>query len=197
MGFLFVASSRNGSASAPQRMLEPEAWAEQSVPLLANPREVVQDLANRHLPAPGTAVLGVLGFGGRLEASASFTALASRSDGWERRNALLHHLRRIIPHDLRLRSPVRTGILMVCRRGTREWIPEDGAWMWGLRDACTLHGLRCGAFVTLSEDGWQVLGERRSGRRPHAGSWEERPAPDAWSGGPAGMRDVPRRHAAR
>lgn len=38
--------------------------------------------------------------------------------------------------------------------------------MWGLRDACTLHGLRCGAYITLTHGGWQVLGEGRGGRRP-------------------------------
>ncbi len=36
----------------------------------------------------------------------------------------------------------------------------------GLRDACTLHGLRCGAYITLTGGGWQVLGEGRGGRRP-------------------------------
>ena len=25
--------------------------------------------------------------------------------------------------------------------------------MWGLRDACTLHGLRCGAYITLTREG--------------------------------------------
>jgi hypothetical protein len=40
--------------------------------------------------------------------------------------------------------------------------------MWGLRDACTLHGLRCGAYITLTGGGWQVLGEGRGGRRPYA-----------------------------
>jgi hypothetical protein len=38
--------------------------------------------------------------------------------------------------------------------------------MWGLRDACTLHGLRCGAYITLTRGGWQVLGEGRGGRQP-------------------------------
>jgi hypothetical protein len=197
MAFVFGAGASTGPGSAAQRVLDPDAWADHPVALLANPRELVKDLAARHLPGPGTAVVGVLGVGGRLEASASFTALASHGDGWERRNALLHHLRRIVPHDLRLRAPVRTGVLMVCRRGSAGWTPADGAWMWGLRDACTLHGLRCGAYVTLSEDGWHVIGEGRSGRTPHAGSWEQRPAPAAWAGGAAGLPEAPWRHAAR
>ncbi|GAA2625581.1 hypothetical protein GCM10009863_45320 [Streptomyces axinellae] len=50
----------------------------------------------------------------------------------------------------------------------------DGAWMWGLRDACTLHGLRCGAYITLTATGWQVLGEGRGGRRPSAVTLQER-----------------------
>ena len=51
------------------------------------------------------------------------------------------------------------------REGDERWTEEDGAWMWGLRDACTLHGLRCGAYITLTRGGWQVLGEGRGGRR--------------------------------
>jgi len=42
---------------------------------------------------------------------------------------------------------------MVCRDGEPAWTEEDGGWMWGLRDACTLHGLRCGSYVTLTADG--------------------------------------------
>lgn len=41
--------------------------------------------------------------------------------------------------------------------------------MWALRDACTLHGLRCGAYLTLTPSGWQVLGGDESGKRPSAG----------------------------
>jgi hypothetical protein len=56
--------------------------------------------------------------------------------------------------------------------------------MWGLRDACTLHGLRCGSYVTLTRDGWHVVGENRAGRTPNAaphtpadaGSGQARPA---------------------
>ncbi|GAA3080034.1 hypothetical protein GCM10020254_25430 [Streptomyces goshikiensis] len=46
--------------------------------------------------------------------------------------------------------------------------------MGGLRDACTLHGLRCGAYITLTRGGWQVLGEGRGGRRPSSDSRPER-----------------------
>lgn len=193
----FTASSCVEAPAAPHRTLGPDDWLERSVPLLGNPREVVRDLCARHLPSPGTAVVAVLGLDGRLEASASFAYVLSRGDGWQRRNAILDHLRRVIPHDLRRRLPVRTGVLLVCREGTPEWTARDGAWMWGLDDACTLHGLRCGAFVTLSGSGWHVLGEGRSGRTPHSGSWERRPALGAWSGGPTTMPEPPRRQVAR
>ena len=83
-----------------------------------------------------------------MTASASFTELTAAPDGWEFRNVLLAHLRRVIPHDLRLRAPVRTAVLLYCRAGEPRWTEADGAWMWGLRDACTLHGLRCGAYIT-------------------------------------------------
>jgi hypothetical protein len=117
------------------------------------------------------------------------------------RNALLAQLRRVIPHDLRRRTPVRTAVLLYCRDGDARWTEEDGAWMWGLRDACTLHGLRCGAYITLTRDGWQVLGEGRAGRRPHAGSapepfgTSEAPPPLPRTGGAAS--EVLRRAAAR
>lgn len=71
--------------------------------------------------------------------------------------------------------------------------------MWGLRDACTLHGLRCGAYITLTRDGWQVLGEGRGGRRPSSGSrpevFPETEPPPPRTGGAAS--DVLRRAAAR
>ncbi|MEV5687005.1 hypothetical protein AB0L68_28030 [Streptomyces sp. NPDC052164] len=149
------------------RILEPAEWASAGIPLLRNPREVVSGLHARHAPTPTTAVLAVLDHEERLTASASFvrrTAVAA--DGWDFRNALLAHLRRVIPHDLRRRTPVRTAVLLYCREGDERWTEEDGAWMWGLRDACTLHGLRCGAYITLTSGGWQVLGEGRGGRRP-------------------------------
>ncbi len=148
------------------RMLEPAEWAAAGIPLLRNPREVVSGLHARHRPTPATAVVAVLDPDERLRASASFTRRATTADGWVFRNALLAQLRRVIPHDLRRRTPARTAVLLYCRDGDARWTQEDGAWMWGLRDACTLHGLRCGAYITLTRDGWQVLGEGRGGRRP-------------------------------
>ncbi|MFI5727907.1 hypothetical protein [Streptomyces cyaneofuscatus] len=149
------------------RMLEPAEWASAGIPLLRSPREVVSGLHSRHRPTPATAVVAVLDHEERLTASASFTRRDTvAADGWDFRNALLAHLRRVIPHDLRRRTPVRTAVLLYCRDGDERWTEEDGAWMWGLRDACTLHGLRCGAYITLTGGGWQVLGEGRGGRRP-------------------------------
>jgi hypothetical protein len=144
------------------------------VPLLANPRGVIKDLHSRHLPSPSTAVVAVYDPDGRIRASASFAARDGVLDGWERRNSVLSHLRRVLPHDLRLRRPVRTALLMVCRDGEPDWTEEDGGWMWGLRDACTLHGLRCGSYVTLTSDGWSIIGENRTGRTPSAVPWSRR-----------------------
>ncbi|MEV0094447.1 hypothetical protein [Streptomyces sp. NPDC050738] len=150
------------------RLLEPSEWSAAGIPLLRNPREVVSGLHSRHRPSPATAVVAVLDHEERLTASASFPRRSAPADGWEFRNALLAHLRRVIPHDLRRRTPVRTAVLLYCREGDERWTEEDGAWMWGLRDACTLHGLRCGAYITLTRGGWQVLGEGRGGRRPNS-----------------------------
>ncbi|MEU9187662.1 hypothetical protein AB0D14_24605 [Streptomyces sp. NPDC048484] len=173
MTFGFAASSA-ASMSTPAnplaRMLEPAEWTAAGIPLLRNPREVVSGLHSRHRPGPTTAIVAVLDPDERLNASASFTRRAAPADGWMFRNALLAQLRRVIPHDLRRRTPVRTAVLLYCRDGDARWTEEDGAWMWGLRDACTLHGLRCGAYITLTRDGWQVLGEGRGGRRPNAES---------------------------
>jgi hypothetical protein len=152
------------------RMLEPAEWASAGIPLLRDPREVVSGLHARHRPRPSTAVVAVLDQDERLMASASFTRRSAPADGWMFRNALLAQLRRVIPHDLRRRTPARTAVLLYCRDGDARWTEEDGAWMWGLRDACTLHGLRCGAYITLTRDGWQVLGEGRGGRRPNSES---------------------------
>ncbi|MFI6863526.1 hypothetical protein ACIBKZ_27160 [Streptomyces sp. NPDC050421] len=152
------------------RTLEPAEWAAAGIPLLRSPREVVSGLHARHRPNPQTAVVAVLDHEERLTASASFARGSVTADGWEFRNALLAHLRRVIPHDLRRRTPVRTAVLLYCREGDERWTEEDGAWMWGLRDACTLHGLRCGAYITLTRGGWQVLGEGRGGRRPNSTS---------------------------
>lgn len=161
------------SAHPVARLLEPAQWAAAGIPLLGNPREVVSGLHARHRPRPSTAVVAVLDPDERLRASASFTRLPAPADGWAFRNALLAQLRRVIPHDLRRRTPVRTAVLLYCREGEPQWTEEDGAWMWGLRDACTLHGLRCGAYITLTRSGWQVLGEDRGGRRPNAESVPE------------------------
>ncbi|MFE1190635.1 hypothetical protein [[Kitasatospora] papulosa] len=160
-------SASAGSVNHVARMLEPAEWAAAGIPLLRSPREVVSGLHARHRPTPATAVVAVLDHEERLTASASFVKRSTApADGWEFRNALLAHLRRVIPHDLRRRTPVRTAVLLYCREGDERWTEEDGAWMWGLRDACTLHGLRCGAYITLTRGGWQVLGEGRGGRRP-------------------------------
>ncbi|MEY9964489.1 hypothetical protein ABIA33_002531 [Streptacidiphilus sp. MAP12-16] len=159
--------------TAGQRSIDQATWAQSGLPLLRAPRELVTDLHRVHRPQPGTAVVGVLEQEGRVVAGASFPARLGQGDGWQYRNAILTHLRRIVPHDLRRARPVRTAVLMLCRRGTAEWTEDDGAWMWGLRDACALHGLRCGAYVTLADTGWQVIGDRRGGRHPHSGSWAE------------------------
>ncbi|MER7989319.1 hypothetical protein ABTY53_27565 [Streptomyces noursei] len=150
------------------RLLEPAEWASAGIPLLRNPRDVVADLYGLHLPGPSSVIVAVLDGQERVVASASFTAPTVAPDGWAYRNALLAQLRRVIPHDLRLRVPVRTAVLLHCREDGLRWTEADGAWMWGLRDACTLHGLRCGAFIALARDHWQVLGEGRGGRRPRA-----------------------------
>jgi hypothetical protein len=173
--------SMSASAASASRLLEPAEWAAAGIPLLRNPREVVSGLHARHGPKPSTAIVAVLDPEERLCASASFTRRPAPADGWMFRNALLAQLRRVIPHDLRRRTPVRTAILVYCREGEAGWTEEDGAWMWGLRDACTLHGLRCGAYITLTHDGWHVLGEGRSGRRPNADS---EPGPLAMSEAP-------------
>ncbi|MFJ8077491.1 hypothetical protein ACIQ7Q_27050 [Streptomyces sp. NPDC096176] len=164
-----ITASAN-SANQLARLLEPAEWAAAGIPLLRNPREVVSGLHARHRPALATAVVAVLDHEERLTASASFSRRSAAADGWEFRNALLAHLRRVIPHDLRRRTPVRTAVLLYCRDGDERWTEEDGAWMWGLRDACTLHGLRCGAYITLTRGGWQVLGEGRGGRQPNSTS---------------------------
>ncbi|MFJ4918308.1 hypothetical protein [Streptomyces sp. NPDC088725] len=158
------------SVSRLARILEPAEWAAAGIPLLRNPREVVSGLHSRHRPAPATAVVAVLDHEERLAASASFVPRVAQVDGWEFRNALLAQLRRVIPHDLRRRTPIRTAVLLYSRDGDERWTQEDGAWMWGLRDACTLHGLRCGAYITLTRGGWQVLGDGRGGRRPDSES---------------------------
>ncbi|MFC1414177.1 hypothetical protein ACEZCY_34015 [Streptacidiphilus sp. N1-12] len=155
------------------RTIDQAGWAEAGVPLLRSPRELITELHRVHRPQPGTVVLAVLEQDDRVVGGASFPSRVGHGDGWQYRNAILAHLRRVVPHDLRLARPVRTAVLLLCRRGTAEWTEEDGPWMWGLKDASSLHGLRCGAYVTLADTGWQVIGEHRAGRHPHAGSWSE------------------------
>ncbi|MFI7502574.1 hypothetical protein ACIBVL_29685 [Streptomyces sp. NPDC049687] len=193
--------SSSTSAASASRLLEPAEWSAAGIPLLRNPREVVSGLHSRHRPGPATAIVAVLDQDERVRASASFTRRQAPADGWMFRNALLAQLRRVIPHDLRRRTPVRTAVLLYCREGDARWTEEDGAWMWGLRDACTLHGLRCGAYITLTRDGWQVLGEGRGGRRPNTDSapepfgLSEAPPPLPRTGG--AVSEVLRRAAAR
>ncbi|MER5827467.1 hypothetical protein ABT086_35805, partial [Streptomyces mirabilis] len=95
------------SANPLTRMLEPAEWAAAGIPLLRNPREVVSGLHARHRPRPTTAIVAVLDADERLRASASFTRRSAPADGWMFRNSLLAQLRRVIPHDLRRRTPVR------------------------------------------------------------------------------------------
>lgn len=192
----FVTASSASTSSLVSRSLEAAEWADADVPLLANPREVIKELHALHLPSPSTAVVAVYDPDGRIRASASFAGRVGVVDGWERRNTLLSHLRRVIPHDLRLRRPVRTAVLLVCRDGAPGWTSEDGTWMWGLRDACALHGLRCGSYVTLTADGWNVLGENRAGRTPSADSWSRNPAIAAPAPAPSGGAPEPVRRAA-
>nr|WP_199823379.1 hypothetical protein [Streptomyces sp. NRRL WC-3742] len=152
-----------------------EGWRAGGIPLLRDPRDFVLELHQRHLPQPGTVVVAVLDALHHLTASASFTPWPHDSDGWQHRNALLTQLRRITPHDLRLAHPTRTAVLLRCREGAPGWTEQDGAWMWAVRDASALHGLRCGSYIGLTPAGWQILGDGRGGRNPHAGSWADGP----------------------
>ncbi|MEV6207650.1 hypothetical protein [Kitasatospora sp. NPDC051914] len=158
-----------------RRIIEPKAWSESDIPLLRAPRDFVRELHQRHLPQPGTTVIAVLDASHQLVASASFSTRQHVTDGWQHRNAILSHLRQVIPHDLRLSAPIRTAVLLRCRDGSPEWTPQDGAWMWALRDAAALHGLRCGSYITLTPTGWHSLGDGRRGRNPHSGSWADGP----------------------
>lgn len=154
--------------SDPVRMIAPDAWQASGVPLLRDPRGLITRLHDLHRPKPGTAIVAVLDAEGRPVASASFAIDDGTGpvDGWECRNTILAQLRMIVADDLRRPTPTRTTVLLLCREGGRAWEPDDGRWMWGLRDACALHGLRCGATVVLAENGWQVVGDGRNGRTP-------------------------------
>ncbi|MER7706868.1 hypothetical protein ABTX81_28715 [Kitasatospora sp. NPDC097605] len=179
-------------SSAPRRVLDLETWAALGIPLLRDPREFVLELHQRHLPQPGTVVVAVLDAQHRATASASFAPWPHDTDGWQHRNAILTHLRQVTPHDLRLPTPRRTAVLLRCRDGGAGWTEPDGAWMWALRDAAGLHGLRCGAYVALTPAGWQILGDGRSGRNPHAGSWARGPVHTVTELPPRAARDTPR-----
>ncbi|WP_280716218.1 hypothetical protein [Kitasatospora sp. MAP5-34] len=150
-------------------------WTDSGIPLLPAPREFVTELHQRHLPQPGTSVVAVLDAQHHVTASASFTVRPHSDDGWHHRNAILSQLRRITPHDLRLACPTRTVVLLRCREGSADWTEQDGAWMWALRDAAALHGLRCGPYIALTPSGWRSLGDGRHGRTPHSGSWVDGP----------------------
>ncbi|MFE0458334.1 hypothetical protein ACFW1A_03610 [Kitasatospora sp. NPDC058965] len=168
-------NDRGQPSYATGRFVDLEGWANAGIPLLRDPRDLVTDLQQRHLPQPGTSVIAVLDCEHRVVASASVSTRPHVTDGWQHRNALLDLLRRVTPHDLRLAAPRRTAVLLHCREGVPGWTEEDGAWMWALQDAASLHGLRCGAYVSLTPAGWHVFGDGRSGRTPHSGSWAERP----------------------
>jgi hypothetical protein len=156
-----------------RRVLDLETWISSDIPLLRDPREFVAELHQRHLPQPGTTVVAVLDALHQVTASASFAARQQGEDGWQHRYEILTHLRQVTPHDLRLAQPRRTAVLLHCRDGAAGWTPQDGAWMWALRDAAALHGLRCGSYIALTPGGWQSLGDGRSGRNPHSGSWAD------------------------
>ncbi|WP_329882601.1 hypothetical protein [Streptomyces sp. BE20] len=162
-------------SSSPRRVLDLQTWTASGIPLLRDPREFVLELHQRHLPQPGTVVVAVLDALHRLTGSASFAPRPHNEDGWLHRNAILTHLRQVVPHDLRLPTPTRTAVLLSCREGAAGWTEQDGAWMWALQDAAALHGLRCGAYVALTPVGWQILGDGRSGRNPNAASWADGP----------------------
>ncbi|MFF7457476.1 hypothetical protein [Kitasatospora sp. NPDC008115] len=179
-------------SSAPRRVLDLETWTDLGIPLLRDPREFVLELHRLHLPQPGTVVVAVLDALHRVTASASFAPWPHDADGWLHRNAILSHLRQVTAHDLRLPSPRRTAVLLRCREGATGWTEPDGAWMWALRDAAGLHGLRCGAYVALTPAGWQILGDGRSGRNPHAGSWAQGPVHTVTELAPRTARDTPR-----
>ncbi|WP_326846852.1 hypothetical protein [Streptomyces kaniharaensis] len=178
-------------SSAPRRLLDLETWTASGIPLLRDPRDFVLELHQRHLPQPGTIVVAVLDALHQVSASASFTPWPRDTDGWQHRNALLAHLRRITPHDLRRPEPSRTAVLLRCREGAPGWSEQDGAWMWALRDAAALHGLRCGSYIGLTPAGWQILGDGRSGRHPHAGSWADGPVHTVTELPPRSTADAP------
>ncbi|MGW4645264.1 hypothetical protein [Kitasatospora sp. NPDC004289] len=172
-------------------MLDLEGWAEADVPLLRDPREFVSELHQRHLPQPGTTVVAVLDPLHQVTASASFPSRLPVQDGWQYRNEILAHLRMVTPHDLRLARPNRTAVLLRCREGSPGWTEQDGAWMWALRDAAALHGLRCGSYIALTPTGWQSLGDGRNGRTPNSASWTDGPVHTVTELAPRSTRSHP------
>ncbi|MFI1378226.1 hypothetical protein [Embleya sp. NPDC020886] len=178
-----TAPARHGAPTAsPSRWLDPESWRTHGIPLLRDPRALIKRLYDLHQPVARTAVVGVLDRSERPVASASFGFGEGRTDGWRCRNLILANLRLIVPDDLRRTTPTHTTVLVIHRAGTREWEADDGRWMWGLHDACVLHGLRCGAVAVVSQDGWQLIADGRSGRTPAL-----RPGR---GGGPGGSRPI-------
>ncbi|MFJ8738092.1 hypothetical protein ACIRL2_01845 [Embleya sp. NPDC127516] len=162
-----AAPTRTGAATAgPSRWLDPESWRARGIPLLRDPRTLIKRLYDLHRPVARTAVVAVLDRSERPVASASFAFGEGRTDGWRCRNMILANLRLIVPDDLRRGTPTHTTVLAIHREGAREWEADDGRWMWGLHDACVLHGLRCGAFAVVARDGWQLVADGRSGRTP-------------------------------
>ncbi|MFI6583962.1 hypothetical protein [Embleya sp. NPDC050493] len=178
-----TASARHGApTSGPSRSLDPESWHARRVPLLRDPRTLIKRLYDLHRPVARTAVVAVLDRSERPVASASFGFGEGRTDGWRCRNLILANLRLIVPDDLRRTTPTHTTVLAIHREGTREWEADDGRWMWGLHDACVLHGLRCGAFAIVAQDGWRVIADVRSGRNPALAAGR--------GGGPGGSRPI-------
>ncbi|MGK4580848.1 hypothetical protein [Kitasatospora sp. HPMI-4] len=166
---------RHRYPSARKRSIDLETWTGSGIPPLHAARAFVTELHRLHLPQPGSTVVAVLDVRHRVTASASFAVRPHVEDGWHHRNAILAHLRQVTAHDLRLAGPTRTAVLLRCREGSGDWTEQDGAWMWALRDAATLHGLRCGSYIALTPTGWQSLGDGHRGRTPHSGSWAEGP----------------------
>ncbi|WP_406281570.1 hypothetical protein [Embleya sp. NBC_00896] len=162
-----LAPARPGEPTGmPSRWFDPETWRARGIPLLRDPRALLKRLHALHEPIARTAVVTVLDGSERPVASASFGFGASRTDGWRCRNLILANLRLIVPDDLRRSTPTHTTVLALYRDGRRDWEADDGRWMWGLHDACVLHGLRCGAFAIVANDGWRVVADGRSGRTP-------------------------------
>ncbi|MYS80452.1 hypothetical protein [Embleya scabrispora] len=162
-----AAPAGHGAPTAsPSRWLDPQSWRARRIPLLRDPRALIKRLHDLHQPVARTAVVAVLDRSERPVASASFGFGEGRIDGWRCRNLILANLRLIVPDDLRRPTPTHTTVLAIHREGTREWETDDGRWMWGLHDACVLHGMRCGAIAIVAQNGWQLVADGRSGRTP-------------------------------